>query len=576
MSNYILSAELTLKDKFSIGIEKAEKGSKKLGRTLDNLKREIFAFDRNFSNAGSVVKRAAKDLGIGAGEIERAVSKVGISTLKLGSIVAKLGAAGVSGVAGAGAYAIKSAADMERYRSVLEAVLKDEQKAANTMSWANKFANSTPYQNEEVIEGVVRLSSAGIAKEDMSYIGDLAAAAGKPLMQAVEAIIDARTGELERLKELNVTKDDIMKHAAKIGDGDLFNTKGQITDFEAFRVVLKDLIELKFGGTMEKNADTFYGAMSTTIGTIKSAITQIAGIGLDGKTIAGSMFDYIRNKAIDFRTTIEKMQEDGSLDRLTQKVGKTFADIIPDIEHAADVLKKNWKPENVESIIKGTGSVIGELGQSVTATSNLIQNFPDKGIGAFSKFADELPPVTKRIISVVGAAALAITAFRAAAGDPIAIGKLVIGGTLGASYVASKGLSSLILGINDKYESWKHGYNVEPVVANWDTWKDDKELINKLSTGDDPIGAITGRSTADLLGNLYNYQPSTNNNSPFLPSQTNAGTFKGNVNFNSTVNINGSNLSPEETKDTVKKVLKEEVNSLYYKIMSGDELYKIY
>ena len=162
---------------------------------------------------------------------------------------------------------------MERYRSVLEAVLKDEQKAANTMMWANKFANSTPYQNDEVIEGVVRLSSAGIAKENMSFIGDLAAAAGKPLMQAVEAILDAQTGELERLKELNITKDMIKEHAAKIGDGDLINAKGQITDLKAFNIVLKDLVELKFGGTMEKNADTFYGAMSTTIGTIKSAIT---------------------------------------------------------------------------------------------------------------------------------------------------------------------------------------------------------------------------------------------------------------------------------------------------------------
>ena len=557
MSNYVLSATLELRDKLTTSIE--------------NAKRSTVSFERAFKSTGSLVSSVAKKMESGINKIEKGTSGLVKS-------IAKLGAIGVSGVSGAGAYAIKSAADMERYRSVLEAVLKDEQKAANTMMWANKFANSTPYQNDEVIEGVVRLSSAGIAKENMSFIGDLAAAAGKPLMQAVEAILDAQTGELERLKELNITKDMIKEHAAKIGDGDLINAKGQITDLKAFNIVLKDLVELKFGGTMEKNADTFYGAMSTTIGTIKSAITQIAGIGLDGKIITGSMFDYIRNKAIEFRSTIEKMQEDGSLESLTQKIGKTFADIIPDVENAIDVLKKNWNTENIESIIKGTGTIIGELGQSVTATSNLIQKFPVEGIAAFKKFADDLPPFTKKIITVVGAAALAITAFRAAAGDPIAIGKLVIGGTLGASYVASKGLSKLILGINDKYESWKHGYDVEPVVANWDTWKEDKKLITKLEiTGEDPLGNITGISTADSLRNLYNYNkpaPSQNNN-PFFPSKANAQAFTGDINFSPNITINGSNLSKEEMEEAARNAINKEFKDLKFKIMGGVKFYGI-
>ena len=557
MSNYILSATLELNDRFTSVVEKA--------------RRNITGFERTFQNTGSVVASAVR-------KIESGIDRIEKRTSGLVKSIVKLGAAGVSGVAGAGTYAIKSAADMERYRSVLEAVLKDEQKAANTMMWANKFANSTPYQNDEVIEGAVRLSSAGIAKENMSFIGDLAAAAGKPLMQAVEAILDAQTGELERLKELNITKDMIKEHAAKIGDGDLINAKGQITDLKAFNIVLKDLVELKFGGTMEKNADTFYGAMSTTIGTIKSAITQIAGIGLDGKIITGSMFDYIRNKAIEFRSTIEKMQEDGSLESLTQKIGKTFADIIPDVENAIDVLKKNWNTENIESIIKGTGTIIGELGQSVTATSNLIQKFPVEGIAAFKKFADDLPPFTKKIITVVGAAALAITAFRAAAGDPIAIGKLVIGGTLGASYVASKGLSKLILGINDKYESWKHGYDVEPVVANWDTWKTDKQYLTSImDSGKDPIGEISGRSTANILGGIYNYQQPKDFNLD-RPSMANAENLNSTFNYSPNVNItmNDSGLSREETKTVIEEILDSQGEKLKFKIIGGAKFYDMW
>lgn len=557
MSNYVLSATLELRDKLTTSIE--------------NAKRSTVSFERAFKSTVSLVSSVAKKMESGINKIEKGTSGLVKS-------IAKLGAIGVSGVSGAGAYAIKSAADMERYRSVLEAVLKDEQKAANTMMWANKFANSTPYQNDEVIEGVVRLSSAGIAKENMSFIGDLAAAAGKPLMQAVEAILDAQTGELERLKELNITKDMIKEHAAKIGDGDLINAKGQITDLKAFNIVLKDLVELKFGGTMEKNADTFYGAMSTTIGTIKSAITQIAGIGLDGKIITGSMFDYIRNKAVEFRTVLEKMQEDGSLGKITQRLGKAFSEIIPHIENAIKALKDNWKPENIESIIKGTGVIIGELGETITSVSNLIQKFPAEGIGAFKKFADDLPPFTKKIITIIGAATASIVALRAAAGDPIAIAEVGAATAVGGGAIAGTLLGNLLGGLYNQYQSWKNGYNVEPVVTNWDTWKEDKKLITKLeTTGEDPLGNITGISTADSLRNLYNYNkpaPSQNNN-PFFPSKANAQAFTGDINFSPNITINGSNLSKEEMEEAARNAINKEFKDLKFKMMGGVKFYGI-
>lgn len=557
MSNYVLSATLELRDKLTTSIE--------------NAKRSTISFERTFKSTGSLVSSVAKKMELGVNKIEK-------TTTSLVKSIVKLGAAGVSGVAGAGAYAIKSAADMERYRSVLEAVLKDEQKAANTMSWANKFANSTPYQNAEVIEGVVRLSSAGLAKENMTFVGDLAAAAGKPLMQAVEAILDAQTGELERLKELNITKDMIKEHAAKIGVGDLINAKGQITDLKAFNIVLKDLIELKFGGTMEKNADTFYGAMSTTIGTIKSAITQIAGIGLDGKIITGSMFDYIRNKAIEFRTVLEKMQEDGSLGKITQRLGKAFSEIIPHVENAVKALKDNWKPENIETIIKGTGVIIGELGETITSVSNLIQKFPVEGIGAFKKFADDLPPFTKKIITIVGAATASIIALRAAAGDPIAIAEVGAATAVGGGAIAGTLLGNLLGGIYNQYQSWKNGYNVEPVATNWETWKEDKELITKLeTTGEDPLKDITGIDTADSLRNLYNYkQPSASqNNSPFFPSKANAQTFTGDINYSPVITINGSNLNKEELEEAARNAMNKEFKDLKFKMMGGVKFYGI-
>ena len=96
--------------------------------------------------------------------------------------------------------AIESASGLEGYRSTLNVVMKDQQKAAKMMAWAVEFANKTPFETDSIVEATVRLQSYGIdAQETMGRIGDMAGVMNKELMQAVEAVADAQTGELERL-----------------------------------------------------------------------------------------------------------------------------------------------------------------------------------------------------------------------------------------------------------------------------------------------------------------------------------------------------------------------------------------
>lgn len=96
--------------------------------------------------------------------------------------------------------ALESASSLESYRSTLNVVMKDQKKAAETMAWAVDFANRTPFETDSVVEATVRLQSYGIeAQKVMTQIGDMAGVMGKDLMQAVEAVADAQTGEVERL-----------------------------------------------------------------------------------------------------------------------------------------------------------------------------------------------------------------------------------------------------------------------------------------------------------------------------------------------------------------------------------------
>lgn len=544
-NNFVLSAVLEVKDKFTSVIEGA--------------RRSAIGFERTFRNTASVIESSASRINSG-------LDKMGSVVNRISGTVVKLGAIGAAGIGGLGIYAIKGAADMEKYRNVLETVLKDEKKAAETMIWANKFANVTPFQNQEVIEGVVKLNSYGMNKESIQYIGDMASAMGKPLMQAVEAIADAQTGELERLKEFGITKDMIEAYSKKVGDGDLINAKGQITDLKAFNLVLKAMINDKFGGAMEKQADTFYGAMSTAIGTMKSAITQIAGIGLDGKVITGSMFDYIQQKAVGLANQLVKMQEDGSIDRWTKRIGSAFEQIIPQIESAWKSFKNNWNKEDVENIISGVGSTIKGFSDTVTACRNLINNFSEDGIGAFRKFSNDLPPVLSKAVKGIALASTAIIGLRAAAGDPIAIAELSIigGGVVGA------GIGNFLGKTWADFEKWKDGYEIPKLETNFGTYQKDKIALEKWrKDGEDPIAKYSGVSTADILSGMYGVEmPKIIDTPSDLPTKKNAEKYKNDFNYSPVININGSNLTSEEIGKAIERELNIGAEGLYLKYIS--------
>ena len=104
------------------------------------------------------------------------------------------------GIASGWKWLVDGNAQMEQYRQTLNIVMKDTQKAGELLEWATKFAAKTPFEIPEIVESTVRLQAYGIeAKNVLGDLGDMAAAMGKPLTQAMEAVADAQTGELERL-----------------------------------------------------------------------------------------------------------------------------------------------------------------------------------------------------------------------------------------------------------------------------------------------------------------------------------------------------------------------------------------
>ncbi|MBP1926844.1 hypothetical protein J2Z76_002714 [Sedimentibacter acidaminivorans] len=246
--------------------------------------------------------------------------------------------------------ALDSAASMEQYRITLNTVLKDSQKAGETLKWATNFANVTPFETDEIVGASVKLESYGLtAKKYLPIIGDMAAVMGKDAMQATEAIADAQTGELERLKEFGITKEMIVEQSYKRLAGiEVVNNQGQITNQRAFNAALLSLMKEKFDGGMEAQSKTFKGRVSTIVGTMKSGLGQIAGMSADGEIVNGSAFDIISKKAGQLAGTMERMQANGSFERIQQNVGLIAGKImdgidrvLPKIVNLTDYIVKN-------------------------------------------------------------------------------------------------------------------------------------------------------------------------------------------------------------------------------------------
>ena len=160
-----VALEYAIKDnpttKLNNGIEKAINNTNKLEKASKNAKN---SFSNTFDSISNKISGISKGIaGIGA--------LVGGFAIKTG---------------------LSEAMDLEGYRLTLETVTKDTQKAKDLMQWGSEFANVTPFENAEIVEGIVKLQSYGMAAKDvLPKVGDMASVMGKSMDQAVEAIADA-------------------------------------------------------------------------------------------------------------------------------------------------------------------------------------------------------------------------------------------------------------------------------------------------------------------------------------------------------------------------------------------------
>jgi hypothetical protein len=138
---------------------------------------------------------------------------------RIGGIIA--GAFAIDAVLDFGKSIFSTTAEFQKFEAVLTNTLGHNGAAQAALRQITEFAAKTPFQVNELTGAFVKLANQGFipTMEQMQKLGDLSASTGKGFDQLTEAIIDAQTGEFERLKDFGI-------RASKEGDRVTFTFKG--------------------------------------------------------------------------------------------------------------------------------------------------------------------------------------------------------------------------------------------------------------------------------------------------------------------------------------------------------------
>lgn len=157
---------------------------------------------------------------------------------RAGSLGEKLGGLAASiGLYEIGRQVIETTANFEKMEAVLTNTLGSQSAAQKAMADIQAFAARTPFQVDGLTDSFVKLANRGFVPTmaEMTRLGDIASSTGKDMDMLVEALLDAQTGEFERLKEFGV-------RASKSGDQVTFAFKGQEQQVAFTETAIRDYI----------------------------------------------------------------------------------------------------------------------------------------------------------------------------------------------------------------------------------------------------------------------------------------------------------------------------------------------
>ncbi len=271
----------------------------------------------------------------------------------------------------------------------------DSKKSASFMKELRQNANKTPFETGEVVQAGTRAIqiAEGDTKSAMEMVRlaeDMAALnPTKTISDAMEALADAKMGEMERLKEFGFK-----------GSKELFDKAGG--NILAMKSVSGRSLTEMYAGGAEKLSETSKGLMSTATGTVKSGFADASIKILDrlkpaikslipiSKKVA-KVLPAIADKAMDkLVPTVEFLADKA---KVLYRIGKpVFVGLVEAIKPTIQTISEYAKPiiettvsilEKLSPVFKGLGWIIKGIGKvfnfvlepTLQAVSDLLSGF---------------------------------------------------------------------------------------------------------------------------------------------------------------------------------------------------------
>lgn len=273
--------------------------------------------------------------------IEERMGRLQAATRRLNEVNRRMGVLARGSAVGFGALAfgfkrafVDVAAQFEDFEATLQTVEGSSEKARASMKWIEGFGSKTPFEIADVTQAFVQLRNYGLDPMHglLRTLGDTSAAMGKPLMQAVEAIADAVTGENERLKEFGIkgsaVKGGRIRYEYTV-DGETRFAEALADDRAAIQRTLLGILGGKFGGAMELRSTKFMGVLSNLMDMWTIFVRKVMQSGA---------FEYITKVLQGWLDKLNKMAADGTLDAYAEMVGEWILNALKRVNETIERL----------------------------------------------------------------------------------------------------------------------------------------------------------------------------------------------------------------------------------------------
>lgn len=279
-----------------------------------------------------------------------------------------------------GTQAYNTRKEFATYEAVLKNATGSTKAAASAMKMIQTLAADTPASVAEWTQAYIKLVNRGITptKEELIQMGDIASSQGKDIDQFIEALLDAMTGENERLKEFGIT-------ASKNGETTAFTFRGVTTEVQSTDQAIKNYI-LSLGkvqgvqGAMAIQMEELAG-LESNLGDQMDSIYNKIGKKLEPaiKSLMGTLGSLMGSLSSSLDTSAEKF------DIQMDKVVSLETDLLPLLDRYDSLkTKTNLSAQEQEEM----NTLIGRISQIIPAAITGFDNY-GQAISVSTNYARE-------------------------------------------------------------------------------------------------------------------------------------------------------------------------------------------